>query len=113
MPSQLGCCPESSDESVPRRIDVIGRALITVGNGLFTMTFDRAPTWGWASLPTMAAAAVAVVALTGFVVAERRMRWPLVDLSLLGNPRFTVIVVADIVVAISVLSSRTRSTAGR
>lgn len=35
--------PESSDDTVPRRIDVTGLALITVGIGLFTLTFDRAP----------------------------------------------------------------------
>ena len=39
--------PESSDDTVPRRIDVTGLALITVGIGLFTLTFDRAPNWGW------------------------------------------------------------------
>src|SRR5690349_14112277 len=31
--------PESSDESVPRRVDVTGLALITVGIGLFTLAF--------------------------------------------------------------------------
>ena len=40
---------ESFDETVPRRIDVTGLALITVGIGLFTLTFDRAPSWGWLS----------------------------------------------------------------
>ena len=35
--------PESSDDTVPRRIDVTGLALITTGIGLFTLTFDRAP----------------------------------------------------------------------
>jgi len=34
---------ESFDETVPRRIDITGLALITVGIGLFTLTFDRAP----------------------------------------------------------------------
>ena len=35
---------ESFDETVPRRIDLTRLALITVGIGLFTLTFDRAPT---------------------------------------------------------------------
>ena len=34
---------EPFDETVPRRIDITGLALITVGIGLFTLTFDRAP----------------------------------------------------------------------
>lgn len=37
---------ESFDETVPRRIDVTGLALVVVGVGLFTLTFDRGPTGG-------------------------------------------------------------------
>ena len=47
--------PESSDDTVPRRIDLTGLALITVGIGLFTLTFDRAPTWGWLAPGTIIA----------------------------------------------------------
>jgi EmrB/QacA subfamily drug resistance transporter len=85
---------ESFDQSVPRRIDVTGLALITVGIGLFTLTFDRAPSWGWLSAPTVVAFVCSLAALVVFVVAENRVRWPLVDLSLLRNPRFTILVTA-------------------
>ena len=47
--------PESSDDTVPRRIDLTGLALITVGIGLFTLTFDRAPSWGWLTPGTIIA----------------------------------------------------------
>jgi EmrB/QacA subfamily drug resistance transporter len=92
---------ESFDESAPRRIDVAGLALITVGIGLFTLTFDRAPTWGWLSAPTVIAFACSLAALAVFVVAENRVQWPLVDLSLVRNPRFTVLVVAGTVANIA------------
>jgi len=59
---------ESFDETVPRRIDVTGLALITVGIGLFTLTFDRAPAWGWLSAPTVVAFVCALAALVMFVV---------------------------------------------
>jgi EmrB/QacA subfamily drug resistance transporter len=85
---------ESFDESVPRRIDVKGLALITVGIGLFTLTFDRAPSWGWLSAQTIVAFACSLAALAAFVVVESRVRWPLVDLSLARNPRFTILVIA-------------------
>jgi EmrB/QacA subfamily drug resistance transporter len=85
---------ESFDESVPRRIDVTGLALITVGIGLFTLAFDRAPSWGWLSAPTVVAFACSLAALVAFVVVESRVRWPLVDLSLAKNPRFTILVIA-------------------
>jgi predicted MFS family arabinose efflux permease len=61
---------------------------------LFTLTFDRAPSWGWLSAPTVVAFACSLAALVAFVVVERRVRWPLVDLSLAKNPRFTILVIA-------------------
>ncbi len=85
---------ESFDQSVPRRIDVTGLALIIVGIGLFTLTFDRAPSWGWLSAPTVIAFVCSLAALVVFVAVENRVRWPLVDLSLLRNPRFTILVTA-------------------
>ena len=85
---------ESSDDTAPRRIDVAGLALITVGIGLFTLTFERAPNWGWLSLWTVVAFAGSLVALAAFVVVENRVRWPLVDLALTKNPRFTILVIA-------------------
>ena len=91
------CITESFDESVPRRIDVAGLALIVIGIGLFTLTFDRAPTWGWLSAPTLIAFVCALGALAVFVVIEGRVRWPLVDLSLLRIPRFAVLVIAGTV----------------
>ena len=92
---------ESFDETVPRRIDVTGLALISVGIGLFTLTFDRAPSWGWLSAPTIIAFAASIAALAVFVVVENRVRWPLVDLSLARNARFTVLVVAGTVANIA------------
>jgi EmrB/QacA subfamily drug resistance transporter len=92
---------ESFDETVPRRIDVAGLALITVGIGLFTLTFDRAPSWGWLSAPTVIAFACSLAALAVFVIVENRVRWPLVDLSLARNSRFTVLVIAGTIANIA------------
>ncbi|MGV0792881.1 MFS transporter [Mycolicibacterium sp. XJ1819] len=92
---------ESSDETAPRRIDVTGLALITAGIGLFTLTFDRAPSLGWLSVWTASAFVGSVAALALFVAVENRVRWPLVDMSLLRNPRFTVLVVAGTIANIA------------
>jgi len=88
---------ESSDSTAPRRIDLIGLALITLGIGLFTLTFDRAAAWGWLSPTTVAAFIISVALLAAFVIAESRIRWPLVDLSLLRDARFVVVVLAGTV----------------
>ena len=85
---------ESSDQTGPRRIDIAGLALVTAGIGLFTLTFDRAPHWGWLSASTVVAFAGSLAALALFVIVENRVQWPLVELSLVRNARFTVLVVA-------------------
>ena len=92
---------ESSDQSVPRRIDIMGLAFITVGIGLFTLTFDRAPQWGWMSAQTLVAFAAALIALALFVVVEGRVQWPLVDLSMLRNTRFSMLVAAGAIANIA------------
>jgi EmrB/QacA subfamily drug resistance transporter len=92
---------ESFDETVPRRIDVTGLALVVVGIGLFTLTFDRAPSWGWLSAWTLAAFAGSLVTLAVFVVVENRVRWPLVDLSLARDARFAVLVIAGTIANIA------------
>lgn len=92
---------ESFDETVPRRIDLTGLALITIGIGLFTLTFDRAPTWGWLSAPTVAAFLCSLAALVVFVMVQNRVRWPLVDLSLARNARFAILVIAGTIANIA------------
>ena len=85
---------ESRDAGAPRRIDVAGFALLTTGIGVFTIAFDRAPDRGWGSAATLGSLAAAVALLALFVAVERRVRWPLVDLSLMRNARFSVLVAA-------------------
>jgi EmrB/QacA subfamily drug resistance transporter len=95
------CIDDSSDTTVPRRIDVAGLALIVFGVGLFTLTFDRGSAWGWTSPATLAAFVISVLLLAAFVVVERRVRWPLVDLSLIRNAKFTILVVAGTIANIA------------
>jgi EmrB/QacA subfamily drug resistance transporter len=93
--------PETSDQTVPRRLDLSGLALITAGIGLFTLAFDRAPSWGWLSTLTVGTFVASIVMLATFVVVEKRVRWPLVDLSLLRNSKFTTLVVAGTIANIA------------
>jgi predicted MFS family arabinose efflux permease len=93
--------PETSDATAPRRVDFTGLALITSGIGLFTLAFDRAPTSGWLSAATVGAFVGSIVLLSAFVAVERRVRYPLIDLSLLRNARFAVLVIAGTIANIA------------
>jgi MFS family permease len=101
--------PETFDDTVPRRLDLAGLALIITGVGLFTLTVDRAPAWGWTSVATISAFIASAALLALFVAVERRTRWPLLDLTLLSNGRFVILVaagtVANVAYAVTVLLS--------
>ncbi|MEA2286564.1 MAG: hypothetical protein QOJ21_2607 [Solirubrobacteraceae bacterium] len=80
--------PESRD-AVARRIDWAGAALSGAGLIAFVWAVIEAPSKGWASVPVIGTGAVAALALTAFVVQQRRSTEPLLDLRLFRNPRFT------------------------
>jgi EmrB/QacA subfamily drug resistance transporter len=83
-----GLLPESRDP-VARPIDWIGAGLSGVGLVAFVWAIIEAPAQGWTSAPVLAGAACAVVALAAFVVRQRRVEYPLLDVRLFANPRFT------------------------
>ena len=80
--------PESRDP-VARRIDWTGAALSGAGLVALVWAVIEAPSQGWTSAPVLAAGAFAAVALVAFVVWQRRVAEPLLDVRLFRNPRFT------------------------
>jgi EmrB/QacA subfamily drug resistance transporter len=79
---------ETKDTSAEQRLDVPG--LFTSAIGLFALTYGLIETndHAWTSTYVLALFAVAVVALTAFVLLELRQRLPMLDLSLFRNPTF-------------------------
>ncbi len=81
--------PESRDES-ETPLDPVGAVLSLAGLGALVFTIIQGGENGWTTTPVIAAAIVAVVALTGFLRWERQTEHPMLPLSLFRDRRFSV-----------------------
>jgi MFS family permease len=88
---------ESRDPTVPRTIDVKGVAAVALGISALTFAVDRGDVWGWTSAATLGTFAAGVLMLVAFVAIERRVHFPLVELSLFRNTPYVVITLAGMV----------------
>lgn len=86
IPWVLATVSESRDPTRPRTIDLAGTVLVAAVLAPFVFAVTKGSSWGWTSPATLACLAVSVLAAVGFVVVERRVAAPLVDLALLRNP---------------------------
>ena len=82
--------PESRDEQAPRVIDWPGVALLSAALFLLMFGLTRANESGWSSPPILACFAGGAALLPVFVAVERRVRVPLVDLSLFRSGTFVM-----------------------
>ena len=80
--------PESRDPAVPR-LDLPGLGLSVAMLGALVYTIIEAPEHGWTSTRTLAGFAVSALLLLVFVVVERRVAHPMLDLSLFRDRRFS------------------------
>lgn len=81
---------ESRAEGASRRIDVPG--FLLSGAGVFFLVFAlvEGQRLGWDSSPILGSLAAATLSFVAFVLVERRVRNPLVNLSLFGDRLFAV-----------------------
>jgi EmrB/QacA subfamily drug resistance transporter len=80
--------PESKDPNA-KPLDPGGALLSIAGLGTLIYAIIEAPNHGWTSASTIVAFGVAVSILTAFVLWERRVDQPMLDMSLFRNMRFT------------------------
>lgn len=85
IPWVLAAVPESRDPDRPRSIDLWGTVLVAAILAPLVFAVTEGGSWGWASPATIGCFAVSVAATVGFVLVERRVPAPLVDLALLRN----------------------------
>lgn len=80
--------PETRDRSVQGQVDVLGAGLAALGLAGVTYALIEKPTRGLSGV-VVAAGVVGVLALAGFVVAERRAAHPMLPLSIFASRQFS------------------------
>jgi EmrB/QacA subfamily drug resistance transporter len=80
---------QESRDSNARPVDWPGQATLMSGVSLLVLGLLRGNEDGWGSTRIVAILAAAVVLLTAFVVIERRVRVPMLPMSLFRNQQFT------------------------
>lgn len=84
----LAFVPESRDPSVPR-IDRYGFAVSVAALGILTYTIIEGPEHGWGSVETVVGFALAAALVGTFVLVERAVAHPMIDVSLFLDRRFS------------------------
>jgi len=79
----------TSRHPVAGRLDVPGFALSGTAMALIVYTLIEAPTYGWSSVRSLSGYLGFLVLAVGFVVWERRIDHPMLDVSIFKNLRFS------------------------
>jgi EmrB/QacA subfamily drug resistance transporter len=78
--------PESRDEEAGRDVDIAGIVTSVGGLALLILALNEAPTvWPWGSVNTIGALTLGAVLLVAFVLVERRVHQPLIDLGMFAR----------------------------
>lgn len=99
VPLTLRTVPESLDPTRPRSVDLAGTVLIAAVLVPFVFAVTEGASWGWLSAPTLVCFVISAASVVGFVVVEKRVHAPLVDVALLRNKVLVGASVAILVVA--------------
>jgi EmrB/QacA subfamily drug resistance transporter len=100
----LAAVRESRDPSAPRMVDYTGVATLTVGIGALVLALIEGNNWGWGSARVLGLVALSVVGLLAFAVAERRVRFPMVEFEFLRSRQFAGTNVIAFVVSFTMLA---------
>jgi EmrB/QacA subfamily drug resistance transporter len=95
--------PESRDPSAGRHLDITGLLIGTASLLAFTFALITANDYGWSSALIEALFASAAIGALAFILVERRVREPLVDLSLLRRGPLTAANVIALVINLASL----------
>src|SRR3954447_2407497 len=99
IPITLAKVEESRDPNRSKSIDYAGTVLIALILAPAVLALSEGNDWGWASAATLGCFAVSIVSVVLFVVVERRVAAPIVNLQLLRNRVLVGATLAILIVA--------------
>ncbi len=99
IPITLAKVAESRDPNRSKSIDYAGTVLIALVLAPTVLALSEGNDWGWASAATLGCFAISIVSLVLFVVVERRVKAPIVNLQLLRNRVLVGATLAILIVA--------------
>src|SRR5690242_16848921 len=99
VPLTLRTVQESNDPTRPRSIDFAGTVLIALALAPIVLALSKGNDWGWASAATLGCFALGIASTVAFVLVEKRVKAPLVDLQLLRNRILVGATLAILIVA--------------
>ncbi len=88
--------PEISTSGRPLSLDILGGLLAVAGLGGVIYALTAGPASGWLSVPVLVTAVVGVGALAALVPVERRLRAPMLRLSMFASRQFDAINVTTV-----------------
>ncbi len=102
----LAFVPKSRDANAPRSLDLGGLAALAGGLFLLLFAISRGNEEGWTSPLILGCALAGAALLPVFVLVERRVRFPLVDLSLFRSLPFVTACVSAALFSAAVFGSQ-------
>lgn len=78
------------------RFDVAGAVLFFAGLVSLLLALNNGQEWGWTTWPVLGLFAVAIALLGAFIVVERRVQAPMLDLTLFSSPVFSAATISAV-----------------
>lgn len=82
--------PADTKRPAGDRFDFTGAALFTSGMIGLLLAISNGEDWGWRSMPVVSGIVVGIALLITFVINERKVHHPMIDLSLFRNQPFVI-----------------------
>jgi EmrB/QacA subfamily drug resistance transporter len=92
---------ESARSSTPRKVDVVGVALLVVAVGAIALAIVESESPAWTRTQLAVAAGTGVIALVAFIIWAKNVREPLVDLGLFRHRTYSAVNAATLTFGIA------------